>query len=294
MEHKIKVCKRFFFTLFLAAAVLTGLLVAVELVFPPHAAARNLPSNHLVSSYQGPLSTLASPPVSFIQATSVATLYLPIIVKNPLLVYFDDFSDSDSDWPEANDGDCESLYNSGRYQLNIDQDKTCIPRAAPSSAATRTYGEFEVSVYHSGEHENDDNDEVSDAVFGIFTNGEGGGNYYVFKIRPNISNCSVGGGWQFIRRRNDSETTLKRVDCTNLIKRGFGSGGINTIKLKHDRNGVITLYIKHQGVFQAVFSTNEAATGKELRGKTTGVYAEAATDLPSVIKFDDFRVFALP
>jgi hypothetical protein len=288
MEQKIKACKSFFFTLFLAAMVLTGLLVTFELAFPPHAAAQNLTSNHLVASQQDPLSTLASPSVFLIQATSVATVYLPLIFKNPIVLYYDDFSDSGSGWAKADDGDCESLYDSGRYRLNIDRDKTCIPRAAPA-AAERTYGEFQVSVYHSGENESDGK---SNAVFGIFTNGQGGGNYYVFKIRPNISSCSGDGGWEFIRRKDSKETSLKKVDCTNVVKRGFGSGAINILKLRHASNGIITLYINGT----QVFSINESSTGtnKELLGKATGVYAEAATDQASVIKFDDFKVFALP
>jgi len=289
MTHKIEFYKRFFFTLMLAVVTLSSLPLIIGFIYPAQAAAQNLISNPKGSSYQDPLAVIASPPESFIQASSLVTpIYLPLIFKNPVVAYFDDFGNSDSGWADADDGKgCTSLYDSGRYRLNIDQDITCIPRNAPvGSAAERTYGEFETAVYHSSENESDG---VSNAVFGIFTNGNGGGYYYIFKIRPNISGCS-GGGWEFIRRVNSVETSLIKVNCTSVVTRGFGSGAINTLRLKHGTNGVITLYINNQ----SVYSINESSsgTGKELTGRATGVYAESATDEASVIKYDYFKVYA--
>lgn len=292
MKQKMKTSKRFFFSLLLAGVTLSALLVTMEFIFPSPVTAKNLINHSKVSSDQDTPATIASPPIAFVQASSAITLYLPLIFKNPVLVYSDDFLDSDSDWAETDDGDCVSVYESGRYKLTIDRDKTCIPRPAPGGSAQRLYGEFETAVYHSGENESDG---VSNAVFGIFTNGQGGGNYYIFKIRPNISNCSGGGGWEFIRRVNSTETTLIRVDCTNLITRGFGSDKTNVLRLKHNTNHVITLYIN--GV--QVYAINEGpvasgGTGKELTGSATGLYAESASDQVSIIKFDYFKVYSVP
>lgn len=285
MKQKIELYNHFFFTVLLAAMFLSGLLVTVGFVSPSQAAAHNLIINPQGSTDQDTSATVTSPPTSFVQASSVITLYLPLIFRNPVIVYFDDFNNSDSDWQEVDDGNCSSAYDSGRYRLTIDRDETCIPRAAPGAAA-RTYGEFETAVYHSGENESDGK---SNAVFGIFTNGQGGGNYYIFKIRPNLSTCATGGGWEFIRRKNNTEVSLARVDCTAVVSRGFGNGAVNTLRFRHDKNGVITLYINNVQVF-----INTEAPANELLGTTTGIFAESASDVDSVIKYDYFRVFSIP
>lgn len=279
MEHKIKVYKRFFCTLFLAAAVLTGLLVTIELAIPPYAAAQNFTSNHLVSSYQDPLSTIASPPVSFIQATSVVTLYLPIIYKNPRLLYSDDFSNDQSDWPVGDDGNCASKYDSGRFRLDVDKGEFCF-RFAPidtDNPASRTFGYFEVAAYHS--------DGPSNSAFGIYINGEGGDNQYIFKIRPNNS-CGSGGGWELVRNRQGTKTTLGS-GCHVSIKRGYGSANINLLRFNHTSDHRLTLFVNNVQIFTFLESTS-----RELLGKGTGVYAEAANDGDNikVFKYDDFKV----
>lgn len=281
MEHKIKVYKRFFCSLFLAAAVLTGLLVTFELAFPAHAAAQNLTSNHLVSSYQAPLSTLASPPVSFVRATSVATVYLPIIYRNPRLLYVDNFSDDESDWPVGDDGDCVSRYDSGRFRLDVDKGEFCF-RFAPidsDNPASRTFGYFEVGVYHS--------DGPSNSALGIYINGEGGSNQYIFKVRPNNS-CGTGGGWELVRNRDGTKTTLGS-GCHASIKRGYGSANINLLRISHTSDRKLTLFVNNVQIFVFTESAN-----RELLGKGTGIYAEAATegDNVKVFKYDDFKVFA--
>ncbi|GIK42232.1 MAG: hypothetical protein HND46_23760 [Chloroflexi bacterium] len=281
MEHKIKIFKRLLCSLFLAAAVLTGLLVIIELAFPSHAAAHNLTSNYPVSGYQDPLFTFASPHVDFIQATSVATLYLPIIYKNPKLLYSDDFSDNGSDWPVGDDGVCSSKYDSGRFRLDVDKGEFCF-RFAPidtDNPAARTYGYFEVAAYHS--------DGPSNSAFGIYINGEGGDNQYIFKIRPNNS-CGSGGGWELVRNREGTKTSLGS-GCHTSIKRGYGSANINLLRINHTSDRKLTLFVNNVQIFVFQESTN-----RELLGKGTGVYAEAANDGDNikVFKYDNFKVFA--
>ena len=77
------------------------------------------------------------PPIfTFIQASSVATFYLPIIFKSPAIVYFDNFSNEDSDWAhQVDDGKCYSFYEGGRYRLNVDRVK--LPKTCPKGFTRR-------------------------------------------------------------------------------------------------------------------------------------------------------------
>lgn len=286
MRSQIKICVRFLSPFILAITILTCLFSAFQ---PLPAAAQNLNSYGFVSGQQETLTTIAPPPIPFVQASSVLTIFLPIIGKHPQTAFWDDFSDEDSGWPTGEDDDCDSSYDGGRYRLDVKQDKTCYRFAPPdndnpSKNPERTYGTFEVSVYHS-------DGQSSNAFMGIYFNGAGGDEQYIFKIRPNITNCTNGGGWEFIRNRNDdgsdtNEDTVKTVSCDSIIHRGYGPTAINTLRAKHTSDRRITLYINNQQVFTFI-----EATDVHLTGKGTGVYAEAPSDKSIVIKFDDFKVY---
>jgi hypothetical protein len=278
-----KICLLFFSPLILAATLLAGLFFALQ---PLPAAAQNLNSQRSFSGQQEYLTTLAPPPFPLLQASSILTIYLPIVFKNPIPAFFDNFSDEESGWPTGDDGNCDSSYDGGRYRLDVKQDKTCYRFAPPDNDhpeknPERTYGTFEVSVYHS-------EGQSSNAFMGLYFNGTGGDEQYIFKIRPNIASCSTGGGYEFIRNRDGdgNEDTVRKVDCDPSIRRGYGSDNINTLRAKHTSDRRITLYINNQQVFTFVESST-----LELKGKGTGVYARAPSDLDIVIKFDDFKVY---
>lgn len=265
-------------SVFLGSSLVLGLLFYV-LIHPPAAAAQHRPNTFF---QQESLFSHAPSSVTSLQASSVATIYLPIIRKSQVLLYSQDFSSSDNIWPKGDDGVCDSLTTGGRYQLTIDEDKDCF-RFAPK-AAEQVYGEFEVLLYQSGEYE-------SNSALGIYINGQGGDNYYLFRIWPNISGCSNGGRrYDFIRRKGGNSTTVFSETCNTHIRSGYGFDNHNILKVRHTSDRVITLYINGVQVKQFVESD-----ANELRGdkKGTGVYGKNGADNKKVIlKYDDFKVYA--
>lgn len=288
MRQKSRFRNHFLSSLWLVMVLLISLFWAIGATFQPlPAAAQTLPPANQISNFRAPLNTLTSPSSWLIQATSVATLYLPIIYRNPQPAFWDDFSDDDSGWPVGTDSACSSKYEGGRYQLNVDNDEECF-RFAPPDEAERVYGSFEVSVYHSDY-------ESSDAFFGLYFNGKGGNEQYIFRIRPNVptSTCSSGGQWELRRRwvdDDENQDDLIRRACESTLKRGYGSANINTIRAKHTNTGQLVLYINNK----IVFDQNESSiSGPELTGKGTGVYVSAPESKSIIVKFDDFKVYTL-
>ncbi|MBI1881269.1 MAG: hypothetical protein HYR94_24070 [Chloroflexi bacterium] len=275
MNDKVKVYTHFFSVIFFTSTILAGLFFMIGTTFRPlPAAARNLETNTLVSAKQEPLNSFAPPPSPLLQASGVATIYLPLVHRNPTTVYLDEFGNKNSGWPTGDDGNCNSLYDGGRYRLDVKADKECF-RFAPK-AAERTYGWFGAVIYHS--------DGESDSAYGLYLNGKGGNNYYLFRIRPNNS-CSSGGGWEFIRRRDGNNTTLLNVSCDSRIKRGYGSGNANALLVQHNSGGQIILLIN--GV-QVAAAFNDSL---ELTNTGTGVYARASSSKDIIVKVISFGVF---
>jgi|GEM_PF-5163805 len=286
MRQNLRIYKPLFYSLGLAIGLLIGLFIAVASALqPPPAAAQTLTPANLTATYPPPLTVWASPASFLIQTTSIATNYLPIIFRDPQPSFFDNFSDEDSGWPVGTDSACTSDYEGGRYQLNVNNDEVCF-RFAPPDEAERVFGTFEVSLYHS-------EGQSSNAWLGLYFNGDGGGEQYIFRIRPNVSTstCSSGGQWELRRRWNDgsNDVVLGRA-CEATLKRGYGSENINTIRAKHTNTALIILSINDK----VVLTLNEnSVSGPELRGRGTGVYASAPQDKDIVVKFDDFKVYTL-
>ena len=219
-------------------------------------------------------------------------IYLPIVSRFPtptpvpiVLAYYNYFNDEDDDWAwfEFDNNGCETDYNNGRYQVKLDDGADdCLPPAKNENHPEkpyRTYGEFEVAVYHSeGE---------SDAAMGIFINGDGGDDYYVFKIRPNNS-CSSGGKWELRRRKDGSSTTILSKNCDTAIERGYGSDNTNVLRIAHKSNRQLILYINGT----QVGSITETASN-ERKGQGTGVFVQEPSK-NITIKFDNFKVYRYP
>jgi hypothetical protein len=288
MKRNLRIYNPLFYSLGLAIGLLIGLFMAIESALQPlPAAAQSLTPVNLALNRPVPLTVWASPASFLIQTTSIATNYLPIIFRNPQPSFWDDFSDEDSGWPKGTDTACTSDYEGGRYQLNVKSDKECF-RFAPPDEAERVFGTFEVSVYHS-------EGESSNAWFGLYFNGKGGNEQYIFRIRPNVSTstCSSGGQWELRRRWSDNgdlEDDLLRRACESTLKRGYGSEKINTIRAKHTNTEHIILFINNKVVLTLDENT---VSGPELKGKGTGVYVSAPGDKSIVVKFDDFKVYNL-
>lgn len=275
MNQKIKSYK--ILSVFLGAGLAVGVLFYAMIQAP--AAAASATSNTVSGSNL--LFTHAPSSNTDLQASSVATLYLPLIWRNTL-VYSEDFADTDNDWPTGDDGNCVSTTSGGRYQLTIDQDEECF-RFAPSGAE-RTFGEFEVFLYHSGEFK-------TNSALGIYLNGRGGNNYYLLRIWPNNS-CSQGGNWEFIRNRDGTKTVVRSGICNLNIKRDYGAAAGNILKVRHTSDRVITIYIN--GVQIDQFVENSSLELKDDH-RGTGVYGRAASSDNEndyiITKYDDFKVY---
>ena len=131
--------------------------------------------------------------------TAGRIIYVPLAYKpQPIILAYQETFDSGEPWIEGTIASgCQARHRSGQYWVEIDRsNRTCLPPAAntnkPSSPYV-PYGEFEVAVYHS--------EGRSEAWLGLFTNGRGGDNYYLFRIQPNEGSCSFGGDWELLRRR---------------------------------------------------------------------------------------------
>jgi uncharacterized repeat protein (TIGR01451 family) len=247
-----------------------------------------------------PGNNTASASVTVDGYLDLLTLYLPIVSKYPtptptptppvVLAYHQNFEDKNSSdaWYQGSGygNGCSTTYDGGRYRVDqTKENRTCLPVAKDKGkpeSPFRTYGEWEVTAYHSeGE---------SNAALGIFINGAGGDNYYAFRIWPNAS-CSSGSGgaWELQRRKDGNENTIagSKTTCTSFIKRGYGIDNANTIRIAH--NGlVLSMYSNGN-----LLGTHTENTSDNRTGTAAGVYVRSA-DKDVKIKFDDFKAYRYP
>ncbi len=219
-------------------------------------------------------------------------LFLPFISKFPtptpiplVLAYHETF-DSGTPWAENIGSGCQADHTNGIYQVDVDaSNRECMPPADNNDNRPeppyRTYGEFEVQGYISGEGVDPDNS------YGIWLNGAGGDTQYVFRLYPNIGGCSSGGKWEFLRRKSGTSTTLAVENCNSTIKRGYGSAYRQTIRVAHKSTGEIKLYIDGT-VVKTLIDSNQLTNGT-----ATGVYVRAS-DVKTRAKFDNFKVYRYP
>jgi uncharacterized repeat protein (TIGR01451 family) len=224
----------------------------------------------------------SSVPVGIAGYSPSKYVYLPLIFKAPppppiTEVYYESFN-SGKPWFEFRSNGCTTKHEGGRYWVDLTQNSnSCLPPAKNEQKPDypyRTYGEFEVLGYHS--------EGVSNAPYGIFINGTGGDNYYLFRIWPNNS-CSSGGDWNLIRRKSGNSTTLVSGSCNTAIKRG---SEINTLRIAHSSNGTLTVMVNG-----ATLGTYNDSGANHLTGTANGVYVGSSSSKDIRIKFDDFRVF---
>lgn len=220
-------------------------------------------------------------------------IYLPVVRRDPtptptptppiVLVHHEDFSSSNA-WQEFDVNGCSTDNASGQYWVRIrsnSNDRSCLPAARDRNkpeSPYRTYGEFEVTAYHS-EFENN-------ASYGLFINGRGAGEYYLFRIWPN-NNCGTGGDWQLIRRYDNNETTLISGSCNPNINRGYGTGATNILRIRHSSDQRLTVYANGHQLGTVV------DTSRHLTRTGVGVYAHR-DNRETLIKFDDFKVYRIP
>ena len=213
------------------------------------------------------------------------TVYLPIILKpipepTIVLAYLEDFN-SGNPWIVFDANGCKTRHQSAQYWVEVDSsNRECLPPAKDTpkpESPNRTYGVFEVDAYHSGEIQ-------SDAAYGLFLNGSGGDNYYVFRIWPNNGCTNGGGNWELRRKRNNNEVTLISDICQTVINRGFGIGATNKLKVIHKNDRTLSVYVNNV----PLGSIQDNATD-HLTGTGTGIFTRS-TNKDILIKFDNFKV----
>ncbi|RMF05984.1 MAG: hypothetical protein D6768_00140 [Chloroflexi bacterium] len=214
-------------------------------------------------------------------------IFLPIVQMNPTptpvpltLAYHETFDGTP--WQEFSNNGCSTTHNTGQYWVDLDSgDRTCLPPARNENKPElpyRTYGEFEVRAYDSGENQD------SESGYGIWANGQGADNYYLFRIWPNTSGCSSGGNWELRRYKDGGNQKLLGGTCNGNIVRGYGSASANTLRLAHKSTGELLVYVNGQ------LLGNISDTNQLTNGTATGVYAES-NNRHIRIKYDDFKVY---
>jgi hypothetical protein len=210
--------------------------------------------------------------VNIVGYSPLQAVYLPVIRRDPppprVLLYSDNFSSSGSGWTGYDDSDCERGYKDKEYRMNADADEKCFTPAP--SKAEYTYGEFQVSArVSSGD---------GDLAYGIYINGKGEDNYYLFRIKPD-DNC----GWRLIRRKGGSNTAWSG-GCNSAINRGSTK---NVLTIKHAPDGKISIYVNGKLLYSR-------ADSNLLKGKGVGLYVEADDDEDITVRFDDFKIYSVP
>ncbi len=123
-------------------------------------------------------------------------------------------------------------------------------------------------------------------AYGIYLNGNGGNEYYLFSVSfRDDRSC---GDWRFSRTKNDNETVLQNGDCSS-ISGSLKYDGENKLKVVHekiDNSHRLTLYINGQRV-KSTFTDNSPLTN----GESTGIYFKSYDDSGARVYFDDFMVY---
>lgn len=215
-------------------------------------------------------------------------IFLPYISKfptpTPLPIvedYYEPFNDTA--WFEFDNNGCRTDHSSGQYWVYLDRDsKDCLPPADNNDKKPerpyRTYGEFQVEGYHS-EGSN------KDLALGIFINGQGEDNYYLFRIWPNTDQCGTTSRFYDLRRRRNGNTTTLRSGCSTAIKTGMGLSSTNTVRIAHKTDLRLVVYVNGTEVASYLESSTE-----HLTGTATGVYVKGVGN-DTLVKFDNFRAY---
>ena len=194
---------------------------------------------------------------------------MPTPTPIPIL-YFDDFSNDGSGWGKGDDGNCYSEYNENQYRIVVDRNETCF-RPAPK-AAEYEHAEFEVVARRSGGS--------TEFTYGIYINGEGGGQYYLFLVKHNKDNCD----WALVRRKSDSSDTKLNGGCDSTT---HGYDNSNTLTIRHANNGVITVFLNNTQL-------GSYSDGSQLGSRGTGLYIREHDRDSVTIRFDNFTVRNVP
>ncbi|HMQ51328.1 MAG TPA: hypothetical protein PKE64_14605 [Anaerolineae bacterium] len=259
MYRTIKTEAQIFVTLLLATGVLVFISLSIG-VGPQTEAPIDEPS--------GPEEVVLNE--AGVQATG--PFYFPIVHKNPTPTpepfdYFTNFDDSGADdWDTGTSGDCRYFFQNGTYKIRSDDKANCF--AFPDDSDTEIkYGEVEAVLQH--------NEGSRQFDTGIYMNGRGGGEYYLFNVEIDENDSC---DWEFTRRYDDDSELERSGDCTK------GYTLERRLKMTHASDGTLRFYINGSEV------GNFKDSSQLNRGEGVGLYVRTNTEDATTIKFLSFGV----
>lgn len=268
MDCKAKIWIQIFALSLLSAAALgtfSSLFViqpARAALLPPHsesAISPNYPSHGLLT---------------LLQFSNAITIYLPIVHKNPTPappLFYDDFSNPNTKWFTGPQGNCYFSYLNGRYKVELKASNLECWGAGPSKSQVK-YGLFETVAF---------SDNNSNTAYGFYLNGRGGGEQYLFIVKPNDGGCSSDKGKYEFYRTQSGNRSKKLEGCNAAIKRG--SGASNLLQVRHTSNGTLSIYTN--GTLLGTYTDSN-----QLTGTGTGTYSRSGSS-QNVVRYDYFAIY---
>lgn len=215
--------------------------------------------------------------LNVVNAQTCGDLYFPLLSKLPTptpqpIFYSEDFSDDDHEWPtgdfdvdDDDEDECSARLQSGQYEVTVEEDETCF-FPAPREAEKRI-GTFEVDFQYDGDSDSDEFDA------GIYINGEGGDEFYLFRVEYEEDDCEYR-----LFREDDSKANGGCDSPSNGYKQQ------NKLRITRDTSGNLTIFLNNTQL-------KTYKDGSPYNGKGTGVYVrETSKDGEIVIKFDNFKI----
>lgn len=222
---------------------------------------------------QSSMSLSYTSPINF---TPAFTITLPIIFRNynPLLLYFDDFSDPNSGWVIFDKEWGKAGYLNGEYQVLLKNTKTGMIMSAPDLVLLSDY-RIEVDARQASSN-------ASSYSYGLMFGRQISGDtfeHYFYRVGPTLQEYRL-------EKRNMDGSWSVLIDWTysSAIHQGMG-----TNHLRVDRIGtVIYLYINDTLV---TTFTDSSFTSP---GRNAGVLAFSNYSAPVDVRFDNFSVYRTP
>jgi|GEM_PF-2397285 len=211
-----------------------------------------------------------------LQSSNAITLYLPIVYKNPTPlppIFYDDFSNSNTNWFTGPQGDCYFSYLNGRYKVELKASNLECWGVGPDNTQVK-YALFETLAF---------SDNTSNTAYGFYFNGRGGDEQYLFVVKPNDSGCSSDKGKYEFYRTQSGNRSKKLEGCSTAVRRGSGSGASNLLQARHTSNGVLSVYAN--GTLLGTYTD-----GSQLTGKGTGTYSQSGSG-KNVVRYDYFAIY---
>ena len=191
--------------------------------------------------------------------------YMPVILAPFDILYFDDFSDSNSGWLVDDDGEVRWSYQNEEYEMLIRKERIWSGAIAPVSGFVDYSVEAEMH-----------RQEGTESDLGLIFDFLDWDNYYFFVIDP-------GDQWYGVAKIDDGQAEIV-IPQTNTSKIK-ANNETNTLKIERDGNN-LGVYINGELLNSAVDMSFEGDL-------SAGFYAESDQDAPAAIRYDNFTVRSL-